>query len=152
MEFQVGYLALFRLFSEIIGFKWFSIESRPKNIQLKLVFLKDRFLNLLSSYYTLMTSQVLPGILSSMLLIHLSTLNVIGYLICDKTQSWLLNLNLTYRSLWTVVGSTFFISNTAKTQFVLFDQSNNSGAVDAKIDGSVLEKKYIFRCWDVLLL
>ena len=85
MEFQVGYLALFRLFSVIIGFKWFWIESHPKNIQLKLVLLKDRFLDLLSSYYTLMTSLMLPGILSSMLLIHLSTLNVIGHLICDNT-------------------------------------------------------------------
>ena len=64
MEFQVGYLALFRLFSVIIGFKWFWIESHPKNIQLKLVLLKDRFLDLLSSYYTLMTSLMLPGILS----------------------------------------------------------------------------------------
>ena len=29
----------------------------------------------------------------------------------------------------------------AKIQLVLFDQSNNTGAIDVKIDGSVLEEK-----------
>ena len=32
-------------------------------------------------------------------------------------------------------------SNARKTQLVLFDQSNNTGAIDKKIDGSVLEEK-----------
>ena len=31
--------------------------------------------------------------------------------------------------------------NAGKTQFVSFDQSNNSGATDVKMDGSVLEEK-----------
>ena len=31
-----------------------------------------------------------------------------------------------------------------KTQLVWFDQSNNSGAIDVKMDGSVLEEKIIF--------
>ena len=31
--------------------------------------------------------------------------------------------------------------NAAKTQLVLFDQSNNTGAIDVKMDGSVLEEK-----------
>ena len=31
--------------------------------------------------------------------------------------------------------------NTGKTQLVLFDRSNNTGAIDVKMDGSVLEKK-----------
>ena len=31
--------------------------------------------------------------------------------------------------------------NAGKTQLVLFDQSNNTGAIDVKMDGSVLEKK-----------
>ena len=30
--------------------------------------------------------------------------------------------------------------NTGKTQLVLFDQSNNNGSVDVKMDGSVLEE------------
>ena len=31
--------------------------------------------------------------------------------------------------------------NTGKTQLVLFDQSNDNGSIDAKMDGSVLEEK-----------
>ena len=31
--------------------------------------------------------------------------------------------------------------NAGKTQLVLFDQSNNTDAIDVKIDGSVLEEK-----------
>ena len=35
--------------------------------------------------------------------------------------------------------------NAGKTQLVLFDQSNNSGAIDVKINGSVLEEKSWFK-------
>ena len=35
--------------------------------------------------------------------------------------------------------------NAAKIQLVLFDQSNNTGAIDAKMDGSVLEEKSSFK-------
>ena len=35
--------------------------------------------------------------------------------------------------------------NAGKTQLVLFDQSNNTGAIDVKMDGSVLEKKSSFK-------
>ena len=34
--------------------------------------------------------------------------------------------------------------NPGKTQLALFDQSNNTGATDVKIDGSVLEEKSPF--------
>ena len=34
--------------------------------------------------------------------------------------------------------------NAVKTQLVLFDRSNNTGAIDVKMDGSVLEKKLSF--------
>ena len=34
--------------------------------------------------------------------------------------------------------------NTGKAQLVSFERSNNTGAIDVKIDGSVLEKKIIF--------
>ena len=34
--------------------------------------------------------------------------------------------------------------NSRKTQVVSFDWSNNTGAIDVKIDGSVLEEKFIF--------
>ena len=35
--------------------------------------------------------------------------------------------------------------NAAKIKLVLFDQSNNTGAIDAKIEGPVLEKKASFK-------
>ena len=34
--------------------------------------------------------------------------------------------------------------NAGKTQLISFDQSNNTGAIDAKIDGSVLEEQSSF--------
>ena len=39
------------------------------------------------------------------------------------------------------------------TQIVSFDQSNNSGDIDVKKDGSVLEENYVLRClgWISLL-
>ena len=35
--------------------------------------------------------------------------------------------------------------NAGKTQLVSFDQSNNSGSIDMKMDGSVLEEKSSFK-------
>ena len=35
--------------------------------------------------------------------------------------------------------------NTGKTQQVTFDQSNNTGAIDVKMDGSILEEKLSFK-------
>ena len=34
--------------------------------------------------------------------------------------------------------------NAGKTQLFLFDQSNNTGSIDVKMDGSVLAEKIIF--------
>ena len=35
--------------------------------------------------------------------------------------------------------------NAGKTQLVLFDQSNNSGSIDVKMGGSILEEKSLFK-------
>ena len=35
--------------------------------------------------------------------------------------------------------------NTGKTQLVCFDRSNNTGSIDVKMDGSVLEEKLSFK-------
>ena len=35
--------------------------------------------------------------------------------------------------------------NAGKTQLLLFDRSKNTGAIDVKIDGSVLEEKPSFK-------
>ena len=37
--------------------------------------------------------------------------------------------------------------NAGKTQLVSFDRSNNTGGIDVKMDGSVLEEKLILNCW-----
>ena len=53
---------------------------------------------------------MLSVILLSMLMILLSTLNVIRYLIYGNIYNWCLNLNLIYEALCTGVGSSLLIS------------------------------------------
>ena len=62
--------------------------------------------------------------------------SVIRHLICGNILNWLLNLNL---EKWLVD------FNTGKTQLVSFDQSNNNGSIDVKMDWSVLEEKSSFK-------
>ena len=83
-QFQVGYLALFCLFSLIGGFVWLWMGSLDKNIRLMLVFLKAPFLVLHFSKYTLMTFLMLSVILLSTLMILLSTLSVIRHIACGN--------------------------------------------------------------------
>ena len=137
MEFQVRHLALLFLFSVIDGFKWFLMRSFHKNIQLMLEFLRPPFLVLHFSYYASITFlMMLFVILLSMLMILLSILSVIRHLICGNNLNWLLNFNLIYKTLDWLVDF-----NAGKTQLVSFDQYNNTGFIDVKIDGSVLEEK-----------
>ena len=105
-EFPVRYLVLFLLFSVVDGFEWFKMESLHSSFLLVLEFLKGPFLVLLFSCCILTTFlMVLPLVLVSMLMILLSILGVIRHLICDGSLSWLLNLNLICRALWTGLGS-----------------------------------------------
>ena len=85
MEFQVRYLASFRVFSVINGFEWLWMGSLHKNIQLMLEFLKAPFFVLHFSYYKLMTFlMILSVILLSILMILLSPVSAIGHLICGN--------------------------------------------------------------------
>ena len=105
MEFQVRYLALFLLFSEIDGLEWLWMGSLQKNIQLMLEFIKAPFLVLYFFYYTLMTFLMISFvILRSKLMILFSIPSVIRHLIRGKNSNWLLNLNLIYDTLWTGLG------------------------------------------------
>ena len=145
MEFQVRYLALFLLLSVIDAFEWFWMGSLDKNIQLMPKLLKAPFLVLHFSYYTLITFlMMLSVILLSVLMILLSTLSVIKHLICGNNLNWLLKLNLIYETLdW---GRKWLVDfNARKTQLVSFGQSNNTGAIDVKMDGSVLKEKSSFK-------
>ena len=72
-------------FLVISGFGLFWMGNLHKNMQLMLVFLKGLFLVLHFSSYTLITFlMMLSVILLTMLMILLSTLNVIRYLICGN--------------------------------------------------------------------
>ena len=37
--------------------------------------------------------------------------------------------------------------NAGKTQLVSFDQSNNNGSIDVKMDGLFLRRNHVLRCW-----
>ena len=79
-----------------------------------------------------------------MLMILHSTLSVIRHLIYGNHQTLLLNLNLTCETLnW--VRKWLVDFNAGKFQLVSFDRSNNTSAIDVKMDGSVLEKKSYFK-------
>ena len=75
---------------------------------------------------------------------------MIRHLICVNNLNWLLNLNLICETLWTKKWLVGF--NAGKIQLVLFDRSNNSGSVDVKVDGSVLEEKSSLKMLEVDLL
>ena len=104
MEFLVSYLALFLYFSVVGNFGWFWNGKRHKNIQLMLEFLKGPFLAPHISYYTLMTFLMLSVILLSMLVILLSTLNVIRHLSVEmdgsvlEEKSYFMMLGLNFSS------------------------------------------------------
>ena len=78
-----------------------------------------------------------------MIMILLSFVSVIRYVICSNNQNWLLKLNLIFETLWTRVGSGLLTSMLEK--LISFDRSNITGAVDVKMDGSVLEEKSCFK-------
>ena len=68
-----------------------------------------------------------------MLMILLPILSAIRHLICDNNLNWLLNLNRGKQ--WLVD----FIAGTI--QLVLFDQSNDNGSIDVKMNGFLLKEK-----------
>ena len=75
-----------------------------------------------------------------MLMILISTLDVIRHLICGNNQNWLLNLNLIY---W---GRKWLVDfNPGKTQLISFDRCNNTGANGVNMDESALEEKSYFK-------
>ena len=103
--------------------------SLCKAIQLLMGFLKAHFLVLHFSYNILMTFLLmLSVILLSMLMI------LLHYKYYHTSDVWLLNLN-----------SVLADFSDRKTRLVLFNQFNNSGAIDVKMDGSLLDEKSSFK-------
>ena len=143
MEFQVRYLALFFHLSVIGSFSWFWAGSLHKNIQLMLEFLKGSILDLLFSYYALMTFlMMLSVILLSLLMILLSSLNVIWHLWQQLELASELKSDLQDTVDWGRKSLVGF--NAGKTQLVLLGKSNNTGAIDVKMDEYVPVEKSSF--------
>ena len=87
-------------------------------------------------------------ILQSMQIL-LSILSVIGHLICGHWQQLELASELESDLRNSVdCGKNWLVDfNAGKTQLILFDWSNNNGFIDVKMDGSVLRKNHLLRCW-----
>ena len=84
-------------------------------------------------------------ILLSMLMILLSNLNVIRHLICFNKLELASELESDPRDTVDWDRKWLVDFNAGKTQLVSFDRSKNTGAIDVKMDGSVLEKKLSFK-------
>ena len=130
VEFQIGYLALFHLFSEIDSFGWFWMESFLKSIQFIVEFPRLHSGPPHFSYCTSVTFlMLLYVILLSMPMMLLSTLTVIKHRICATTR----------------VGLKWLVDFSAgKARLVSFDWSSSSGAIDAEMDAQK-ERKIIFQ-------
>ena len=80
------------------------------------------------------------------------------YFKCDQASDLWQQLELASKlesDLWDTVvrGRKWLVDfNAGKTQLVSFDWSNNTGAIDVKMDRSVLEKNHLLRCWGWLSL
>ena len=122
--------------------------SLHKNIQLVLEFLKTSFLVLHFSYYTLTTFLVM---LSVILLSNADDTTL--YSKCDQASDQWQQLELASElesDLRDTVdwGKKWLVDfNAGKTQLVSFDRSNNTGSIDVKMDGSILEENHLLRCW-----
>ena len=77
---------------------------------------------------------------------------------CDQTSDWRQQLELASElesNLRDTVdwGRKWLVDfNAGKTQLVSFDQSKNTGAIDMRMDGSVLEEKSSFKMLELGLL
>ena len=93
---------------------------------------------------------MLSVMLLSMLMILLSTLDMIRHLICGNNLNWLLNLILIYETLgW---GSKWLVNfNARKTHLVSFDRLTTLLLLMWKWTGLFLKKNHPLRCWGWLL-
>ena len=146
MEFQVRYLALFLLFSVIGGF-WVVLDRKssqeyPVNAGVPQG-------SILGSTLFLLYINDLPDDVTCNIGICADDTTL--YSKCDQASDlWqqlelasVLESDLRDTVDW---GRKWLLDFSAgKTQLVLFDQSKNTGAIDVKMDGSVLEEKSSFK-------
>ena len=129
-------MAIFCLFSVIDGFEWFWIGSLYKSIQSMLGLFRATFLVLHVSYYI----YELPDDVICSIAIYVDDTT---HYVSDFGQQLELasELESVLRDTVDYDRKCPVNFSMGKTQLVLFDQSNNSGAIDVKMDGSVLEEK-----------
>ena len=145
MEFEVRYLALFLLFLVKGGFGLFWMGNLHKNIQL-ICWCSSRFI--LGPTLFLLYINDLPDDVICNIDIYADDTTL--YSKCDQGSDLWQQLELASELEsdlrdtldW---GRKWLVDfNAGKTQLVLFDQSKNTGAIDVKMDGSVLEEKIYF--------
>ena len=83
-------------------------------------------------------------------MILLSTLNVIRRFICTNKLELASEIESDLQDTVDWGGKWLVNFNARKTQLVPFDQSNNTGTIDAKVDGSFLEEKTCFKMLELI--
>ena len=143
MEFQVSYLVLFLLFSIIDSLEWLWMDG--KSSQEYPVNAGVHQASILGP-----TPFLLMTFLMMLSVILLSMLMILLYSKCDQASDLWQQLELASElesDLRDTVdwGRKWLIDfNAGKSELALFDQSNNTGAIDVKMDGSVvLEKSFL---------
>ena len=133
------------LISVIGSFRWFWMGSLYKNFQLLLEFLKGLFLVLHISFYILMTFLIMLSVIW-LFILFCSKCDMAS----DQWQQLELASELKSNMRDTVdwARKQLFDFNAGKTQLVLFHCSKNTGVVDVKLDGSVLEEKLSVKILD----
>ena len=139
MEFQVRYLTLFLFFTVIDSFKWFWMGSLHKNIELMLEFLNAG--SILGPILFLLYINDLPdGVICD---IPIYADDTTLYSKCNQASDLWQQLELASElesDLQDMVdwGRKWSVDfNARKTHLVLFDQSNNTDAIDVNENGWV---------------
>ena len=139
-------MVLFLLFSVTDSFEWFWMESLHKNIQLMLEFPQG---SILGPTLFLLYINDLPDDVICDIAIYADDTTL--YSKCDQASDLWQQLELASElesDLENTLdwGKKCLVDfNAGKTQLASFDKSNNTGAIEVKMDGSVLEEKSSYK-------
>ena len=118
-----------------------------------MLFFKAPFMVPHFSHYTLMVLLMFPVILLPTQIILLSILSVFGFLICGKSHSQLLILNLTFETLSVGQGRKWIVDFSAgKAQLISIDQPSNMILLMLNWMCQSQMKNHPLKSWDCLSL